>query len=261
MIQAEVLPAPELEPCVDGMSKWEQECSAYWRLLPTLVSQYRDQYVAIHEGQVVDSGANQAELALQVYRRFGYVPIYVGLVSDEPRRMLRVPPREFLERPVEYDSIQLQPASYASGTHCACHRPAVASQSRDCVASGAQLHRLRGRDPEGAVCGQTSGDRGGTRPGRVASHDRPDPTRRNTRSWRTIAVSTSTAGSPGTKVKPQKRRLETHNAPLIPSVKSGVAICESDSLAAFTHSASIALTPVSAACCITLAALERVARG
>ena len=91
MIQAEVLPAPELEPFVDGMSKWEQERSAYWRLLPTLVSEYRDQYVAIHEGQVVDSGASQVELALRVYRRFGYVPIYVGLVSDEPLRMLRVP--------------------------------------------------------------------------------------------------------------------------------------------------------------------------
>ena len=91
MIQAEVLPAPELEPCVDGMSKWEQERSAYWRLLPTLVSQYRDQYVAIHEGQVVASGTNQVELALRVYRRFGYVPIYVGLVSDEPWRMFRVP--------------------------------------------------------------------------------------------------------------------------------------------------------------------------
>jgi hypothetical protein len=75
MIQAEVLPAPELEPCVDGMSKWEQERSAYWRLLPTLVSQYRDQYVAIHEGQVVASGTNQVELALHAYRRFGYVPI------------------------------------------------------------------------------------------------------------------------------------------------------------------------------------------
>jgi hypothetical protein len=91
MIQADVLPAPELEPFDDGTSKWEQERSAYWRLLPTLVSQYGDQYVAIHEGQVVDSGANQVELALRVYRRFGYLPIYVGLVSNEPLRMLRVP--------------------------------------------------------------------------------------------------------------------------------------------------------------------------
>jgi hypothetical protein len=96
MIQAEVLPAPEFAPFVDGMGKWERERSAYWRLLPSLVSQYRDKYVAIHEGQVVGSGANQAEWALWVYRRFGYVPTYVGLVSDGALRMLRVPTPRFL---------------------------------------------------------------------------------------------------------------------------------------------------------------------
>ena len=48
---------------------------------------------------------------------------------------------------MEHDSIQLQPASYASGTHCACHRPAVASQSRDCVASGGSYTDFE-HDPE-----------------------------------------------------------------------------------------------------------------
>ena len=91
MSQADVIPAPELEQFPGGTTKWEQERAAYWRLLPSLVSQYRGQYVAIHEGQVVDSGANQVEVALRVYQRFGYVPIYVGLVSDEPLRALWVP--------------------------------------------------------------------------------------------------------------------------------------------------------------------------
>jgi hypothetical protein len=98
MSQADVLPAPELERFPEGTGKWEQERGAYWRLRPTLVSQYRDQYVAIHEGQVVDSGPDQVELALRVYRRFGYVPIYVGLVSDEPPRMLRVPTPRVVEK-------------------------------------------------------------------------------------------------------------------------------------------------------------------
>lgn len=94
MSQTDVLPAPQLEPLAVGTSKWERERNAYWRLLPALLSQYRGQYVAIHDGQVVDSGPNQVELALRVYRRFGYVPIYVGLVSDEPPRPLRaIPPR------------------------------------------------------------------------------------------------------------------------------------------------------------------------
>ena len=91
MSQTDVLPAPVLEPLVHETGKWEEERSAYWRLLPSLLSEYRDQYVAIHEGRVVDSGADQVELALRVYQRFGYVPIYVGLVSDEPVRTLRVP--------------------------------------------------------------------------------------------------------------------------------------------------------------------------
>ena len=91
MSQTEVLPAPELDTRADGATKWEYERAAYWRLLPSLLSQHRDEYVAIHEGQVVDSGADQIDLALRVYRRFGYLPIYVGLVSNEPLRMLRVP--------------------------------------------------------------------------------------------------------------------------------------------------------------------------
>ena len=43
MSQADALPAPDLGPFVDGMSKSEQERSAYWRLLPTLMSRCRDQ--------------------------------------------------------------------------------------------------------------------------------------------------------------------------------------------------------------------------
>jgi len=91
MSQADVLPAPDLEGSAEPPSKWQRERAAYWRLLPSLFSQYRNQHVAIHEGQVVDCGADQVELALRVYRRFGYLPIYVGRVSDEPPPTLRVP--------------------------------------------------------------------------------------------------------------------------------------------------------------------------
>ncbi len=91
MSQTDILPAPVLEPFEHKTDKWEQERSAYWRLLPSLLPQYRDQYVAVHEGRVVDSGTDQVELALRMYQRIGYVPIYVGLVTDEPVRTLRVP--------------------------------------------------------------------------------------------------------------------------------------------------------------------------
>lgn len=91
MSQTDVLPAPVLESLLHKTNKWEQERSAYWQLLPSLLPKYRDQYVAVHEGRVVDVGFDQVELALRVYQRFGYVPIYVGLVSDQPARTLRVP--------------------------------------------------------------------------------------------------------------------------------------------------------------------------
>jgi hypothetical protein len=91
MTQADVLPAPDLEPSAEPPGKWQRERAAYWRLLPSLFSKFRGQCVAIHEGQVVDSGDDEVELALRVYRRFGYVPIYVGHVSDEPPATLRVP--------------------------------------------------------------------------------------------------------------------------------------------------------------------------
>jgi hypothetical protein len=93
MSQVDVFPSPNLDPSTEPPSKWQCERAAYWRLLPSLFSHFRGQYVAVHEGQVVDSGDDEVELALRVYRRFGYVPIYVGHVADEPYVLLG---RDFL---------------------------------------------------------------------------------------------------------------------------------------------------------------------
>ncbi|HMF38773.1 MAG TPA: hypothetical protein VKF17_19195 [Isosphaeraceae bacterium] len=49
------------------------------------------QYVAIHEGQVVESGSDKLEVARRAYSRFGYVPIFVSRVTDEPIAPVRVP--------------------------------------------------------------------------------------------------------------------------------------------------------------------------
>lgn len=77
------LPAPELP-------KGEREYQAFLRLLPSLLATHRGQYVAIHEGQVVDSEASDVALIQRVQKRFGYVPIFVGLVTDE-QSVVRVP--------------------------------------------------------------------------------------------------------------------------------------------------------------------------
>ncbi len=71
-------------------SKGEREHQAFLRLLPQLLSTHQGRYVAIHEGQVVDSDTDDIVLVQRVHDRVGYVPIYVGMVTDRPL-VFRVP--------------------------------------------------------------------------------------------------------------------------------------------------------------------------
>jgi hypothetical protein len=45
----------------------------------------------VHQGQVVANGPDKISVALQAYREHGHVPIYVGLVSDQPLPPARLP--------------------------------------------------------------------------------------------------------------------------------------------------------------------------
>jgi hypothetical protein len=47
--------------------------------------------VAVHQGRVISEGPDQVEVARQAYARVGYAPIYVGLVTQEPPRPVRIP--------------------------------------------------------------------------------------------------------------------------------------------------------------------------
>jgi Family of unknown function (DUF5678) len=89
MNSTETLPAPVLPPPPED--KFRSEQRAFHRLLPELLSTYRDQYVAIHEGRVVESGEDKLEVARRAYARFGYIPIFVTLVTDQPQRPIRIP--------------------------------------------------------------------------------------------------------------------------------------------------------------------------
>jgi len=51
---------------------------------------HKGKYVAIHEERVVDFGDDKIALALRVYAKFGYVPIYVSEVTEQPR-IVRIP--------------------------------------------------------------------------------------------------------------------------------------------------------------------------
>jgi hypothetical protein len=107
MNSVETLPAPVLP--TPSEDKFRSEQLAFRRLLPELLKTHRDQYVAIHEGKVVDSGSDQIEVAERAYARFGYLPILVTLVTDQPRPVIRIPsPRLLCNRDL-HDAIQVQP--------------------------------------------------------------------------------------------------------------------------------------------------------
>jgi hypothetical protein len=82
-------PPPVIEPIAPPRTKWEREYEAFRQLLPQLLATHRGQYVAIHDGQVVDSGDDKLALALRVLNRVGNVAIHVGLVSEEPEPVAR----------------------------------------------------------------------------------------------------------------------------------------------------------------------------
>jgi len=96
MSGTELQPAPDLPGHESKSDKWEREYQAFLRLKPRLLEDYDGQYVAVHEGQVVDSGHDQIELAMRVYSKHGYCPVYVGLVTDQPEPVYRIPsPRRY----------------------------------------------------------------------------------------------------------------------------------------------------------------------
>ena len=79
MSTAETWPAPDLSARHDD--KWRREQRAFHDLLPGLLQTNPGQFVAIHEGQVVESGDDKLAVARRAYDRFGYVPIFVSRVA------------------------------------------------------------------------------------------------------------------------------------------------------------------------------------
>jgi hypothetical protein len=91
MPETQILPAPSIPVIPPTASKWETEHRAFLQLLPSLMSTHRHKYVAVHQGSVVEFGDDQTRVALAAYAKHGYVPIYVGLVTDEPSLTAQIP--------------------------------------------------------------------------------------------------------------------------------------------------------------------------
>jgi len=91
MSDVDIMPAPDLSSVTPPRSKWQEEFEAFQRLLPSLLADYAGRYVAIHNGQVIESGDDQVDVAMRAYAKIGYLPIHVGLVTTEPRPIIRIP--------------------------------------------------------------------------------------------------------------------------------------------------------------------------
>jgi hypothetical protein len=64
---------------------FEQERQAFESLKPELLRTYQGQWVAIYQGKVVEAGEDRSQVLDRVYDRFGYVPVYVQQVEEQPR--------------------------------------------------------------------------------------------------------------------------------------------------------------------------------
>jgi len=73
----------ERDEVSENAALFEAEKKCFWALREQLLDQYEGQYVAIHQGRVVDHDTDKLKLGLRVYQRFGYLPIYVQLVSRQ----------------------------------------------------------------------------------------------------------------------------------------------------------------------------------
>src|ERR1035438_8822918 len=60
-----------------------KEVSAFNEMPQPMIDVHYGRYVAVYQGNIVDSDPDEAELALRFYRTFGYVPVYIHKVGTE----------------------------------------------------------------------------------------------------------------------------------------------------------------------------------
>jgi hypothetical protein len=91
MSEPSTVPTLTVELTPPPQSKWEREYRAFLQQLPELLKTQRGNYVAFHDGRLVDYGDDELALASRVWDKYGYVPIHVGLVTETPPPRERIP--------------------------------------------------------------------------------------------------------------------------------------------------------------------------
>ena len=84
--------------------KIRAEEEAFARQRDTLRERYLGQYVAMHEGAVIDHDPDVRALHLRIFARLGHLPVLLKRVTDEP------------ERPLIFRSPRLEPLEGSAST-------------------------------------------------------------------------------------------------------------------------------------------------
>ena len=81
------------------LPRLELERLAFLRIAKRLTSDstYKGRFVAILKGSLVDSDEDKIELIKRIYRKHGYVPVYIGKLPYE-RRALEMPSPEYYRK-------------------------------------------------------------------------------------------------------------------------------------------------------------------
>jgi hypothetical protein len=61
-----------------------QEQQAFRRKRSQLLQRYEGQFVALYQGRLAGHGADDEELALRMFKKFGDAPFYIAKVEREP---------------------------------------------------------------------------------------------------------------------------------------------------------------------------------
>jgi hypothetical protein len=74
----------------DAEAQFAYERQAFWAMHAQLLSMYEGKYVAVLNGQVVDSDVDERALVQRVYQKFGYQPMYVQWVTSDALPVYRL---------------------------------------------------------------------------------------------------------------------------------------------------------------------------
>ncbi len=67
-----------------------QEQTAYQTMLPQLLAQYKNEFVAIYQGKVVDHDTNKIALVVRLDESYPDAVVLVQQVTDKPEKVLRM---------------------------------------------------------------------------------------------------------------------------------------------------------------------------